>query len=170
MGPVSLQTIAGGRVSGENCFHGYIFSPADRHGPALPAGLCFLPTVLCWPLLGAAEPNQLADGEARGCFGGVKVRREGGISFLGPGLVELGWQLEELEWTQRRMQGRVSGAASVESSASHWLSELRPSFGNGFNTNDHFFFSTETYVGHGNECLRAIGLWGGGGGDSQGTQ
>lgn len=165
MGPCVFTDCSWGRgVFGENYFHDYIFSPADRHGPALPAGLCLLPTVLCWPLLGASEPNQPADGEARGCFGGVKVRREGGLSFLGPELVELRWQ------TQRRMQGRVSGAASVDSSACHWLSEVRPSFGNGLNTNDHFFFSTETYVGRGNECLRAVGLWGGGGWDSQGTQ
>lgn len=82
------------------------FLSCRQHGSALPAGVRLLPTVLCWPLLGAAEPNQLADGEARGCFGGIKVRWEGGLSFLGTELVDLMKHPQELmEWTQGRVQG-----------------------------------------------------------------
>ncbi|XP_020943671.1 uncharacterized protein LOC110260082 isoform X2 [Sus scrofa] len=42
------------------------------HDPAFCTGLCLLPVDFRAPLLGSAEPLQPADGEARGCFGGIQ--------------------------------------------------------------------------------------------------
>ena len=53
------------------------FSTPDRHASALCTGLYLLPAELCCPLLGSAEPFQPADGETRGCFGGIQVRGQG---------------------------------------------------------------------------------------------
>lgn len=55
-------------------FSHLLYPLPHRHAPALCTGLHFLPTELHCPLLGPAEPLPPADGETRGCFGGVQVR------------------------------------------------------------------------------------------------
>lgn len=69
--------------------------------------------MLCGILLGAAESNQLADGEARGCPGGIQVRWEGGVPLLGPELAE---RLKS-SWSGLRMQDSVGGTLVAESFA-----------------------------------------------------
>ncbi|XP_020943670.1 dual specificity protein phosphatase 8-like isoform X1 [Sus scrofa] len=62
------------------------------HDPAFCTGLCLLPVDFRAPLLGSAEPLQPADGEARGCFGGIQplpplpwLRAAWGDAAAGPG-------------------------------------------------------------------------------------
>lgn len=90
-----------------SCSSFLTFSTPDRHGPVLCTGLHFLPTELHCPLLGPAEPLQPADGESRGCFGGVQVRGQGEGILLGLGLVGAGLLLS----------GRVSGESRSRNKA-----------------------------------------------------
>lgn len=60
-----------------------VFSPPDRHAPALRTGLHLLPVDLCSLLLVPAESLYPEDGETGGCFGGIQVRGRGEGIFPG---------------------------------------------------------------------------------------